>query len=661
MIPKQILAIFLIHFSVVGFGQKTMSLFSPSKNIKIAIKLSDSLYYSVNVDDSQIITDATLALMTSFVQAGIRPALLKSSLRSVKETIINPVPFKRKNIPNHFNELTLYFRDKFSVTFRAYDDGIAYRFTTAFKDSIEIKNEIATFRFPGSDTVYFPMVQKRDNLDIFHTSFEEPYQKVPLDKIESFQLAFTPVLIAGKVKTLITESDLWDYPGMFLKGNKTNELVGIFSGYPEEEEVQGGDFKQPVVIKRKPFIAKTAGHRSFPWRVIVLARGDADLLMNDLVYRLGSPAQAGMDWSWIKPGLSTEEWICGSNIYHVDFESGINTATYKYYIDFASRFGMEYVMLDAGWSDNNDLFKITPGLDLEEVARYAKSKNVSLILWTLSMTLDRQLEDALTMFNRLGVKVIMTDFMDRDDQRMMNFYNRIADATARHQIMVMFHGAFKNAGFERTYPHAITREAILGSEYNIWSDKASPEHDLLIPFIRMVSGPMDYEPGSLVNANKRTFKGSPDLVMSQGTRVHQLAMFVAYESPLQMFSGNPSDALVEPDYMTFLSSLPTTWDETRVVDAKLGDYLVIARKKGHDWYLAAMTDWTARELEAELSFLGTGSFRALSCEDGINAVQYPGDYQMADQLVDSSKTIKIKMAPGGGYVVKLISVNDGRP
>jgi alpha-glucosidase len=318
-------------------------------------------------------------------------------------------------------------------------------------------------------------------------------------------------------------------------------------------------------------------------------------------------------------------------------------------------------MLDAGWSDYNDLFKITPGLDLAEISSYAKEKNVGLILWTLSMTLDRQLDEALKMFNELGIKCIMTDFMDRDDQKMVRFYQRIAEATAMNKIMVMFHGAFKNSGFERTYPHAITREAILGSEYNIWSEKASPEHDLLIPFIRMVSGPMDYEPGFMVNANKKTFRSLPDHVMSQGTRCHQLAMFVAYESPLQMYSGNPSDAWPEIGYTTYLASLPTTWDETVVLDAKLGDYLLVARRKENDWYLVSMTDWTPREFEANLSFLGKGQFRAFTVEDGINAGQNASDYKMGYQLVDPTMKIKIKMASGGGYVAKLIKLNDARP
>ncbi len=657
---KQILILLLVSLSIPAFSQRSFQVNSPSGEIQVMVRVADSIYYSIRNSSTEVLSESAIALITREAGLGIQSKLKNTKRRSIRETIINPVPFKRKEIPDHFNELTLEFREKFSVIVRAYDDGVAYRFVTTFNDSLEVVDEIASFKFDEPDTVYFSQVVQRDKLDLFHTSFEEPYSKVLLQNINTSQLSFTPLLVDGLVKTIITESDLWDYPGMFLRGTKGRELRGAFAPYPDQEEIQGGEFKQPVVVKRKNYIAKTSGSRSFPWRVIVLAKNDGDLLLNDLVYRLGSPASR-KDWSWVKPGMSTEEWICGINLHGVDFKAGLNTATYKYYIDFASRFGMQYVMLDAGWSDYNDLLKITPGLNLEEVAAYAKSKNINLILWTLSMTLERQLEEALTMFNTLGVKIIMTDFMDRDDQKTMQFYKRIAEATADHKIMVMFHGAFKNAGFERTYPHAITREGVLGSEYNMGSDKATPEHDLLIPFIRMVAGPMDYEPGFYVNVNRNTFRPVADHVMSQGTRCHQLAMFVAYDSPLQMFSGNPSDALKEPDYTSFLLSLPTTWDETKVLDAKLGDYLIMIRKKDNDWYLTAMTDWTARELEVDLSFLGNGNFTVSICEDGLNAAKSGSDYRMRKEKVDQSKKLKIVMAPGGGYLAKLIQDNVGKP
>jgi alpha-glucosidase len=656
---KQILTLNLFLLSCVAFGQRQLEVFSPDANVKVSVTIGDSVYYSVHFGSTNVLTRSSLALITDKFSAGVKANIPKASRRSVKETIVNPIPFKRKIIPDEFNELKLDFK-MYSITFRAYNDGVAYRFSTNVKEQLIIIDEVANFNFATSDTVYIPLVQKRENLDIFHTSFEEPYFKASLQSLASSQVGFSPILVNGKIKTVITESDLLDYPGMFLRGTQRNSLKGLFAPYPKTEEVQGGEFKQHVVLTREKFIATTSGTRTFPWRVIVLAKNDADLLMNDLVYRLASPP-ASKDWSWIKPGISTEEWILGSNIYGVDFESGLNTATYKYYIDFASRFGMHYVMLDAGWSDPNDLFKITKGMDLEEISAHAKSKNIDLVFWTLAMTLDRQLDEAMKMFNRLGVKCIMTDFMDRDDQKMLTFYERIAKSAAEHKIIVMFHGAFKNAGLERTYPNLITREGVLGSEYNIWSEKATPEHDLLIPFIRMVAGPMDYEPGFMTNANQRTFRALPDHVMSQGTRCHQLAMFVVYESPLQMFSGSPSDAYKEVDYTTFLASLPTTWDETVVLDAKLGDYVVLARRKDQDWYLAAMTDWTARTLEVDLTFLAKGDYRAFSVKDGINAAQNASDYRMGYDLVNSSKKLKIDMAPGGGFVVKLIKLNDARP
>lgn len=649
----------LICFS--AYSQKSYTLTSPGGKTKVTVRIDDSVYYSIEVNKRTLIRPSAIALLTQKNSLGIKAQVRRTRSRSVNEVIINPVPFKRKNIPDHFNELTIDFRGNYEIVFRAYDDGVAYRFQTRFSDPVQVNREIATFRFEGEGKVYFPEVQKRENLDVYHTSFEEPYKILSLAGIAGTQVSFTPVLVDENfVKVVITESDLLDYPGMFLRGTHTNALVGDFAAYPGAEEIQGGEFKQPVVTAREKFIARTSGTRTYPWRVIAIAEKDSDLLINDLVYRLASPSSKD-DWSWIKPGISTEEWICGSNLHGVNFQAGINTATYKYYIDFASRFGMQFVMLDAGWSDYNDLFKITPGLDLEEVAAYAKTRNIQLILWTLSMTLERQLDAALERFNQLGVKVILTDFMDRDDQKTVNFYRRIAEATAQHKIMVMFHGAFKNAGFERTYPNAITREAVLGSEYNIWSDKASPEHDLLIPFIRMVSGPMDYEPGFYRNANRRSFRALPDMVMSQGTRTHQLAMFVVYESPIQMFSGNPSDAFPEVGFTTYLASLPTTWDDTRILDAKLGDYLVIARRKDNDWYLAAMTDWDAREMEISLSFLAEGKYRALSCEDGINATKDASDYRMGYKLTDNTEKLQLKLAPGGGYMVKLIKLDDAKP
>jgi alpha-glucosidase len=641
-------------FGSIAIAQQPIKLKSPSGNLLVTINTGDSIRYSISSHEKTIVLPSAIALQKENGQwLGIQSKLAKSETRSVRDSIVNLVPYKRRVIPDRFNEITFRFKENFSIIFRAYDDGVAYRFKLQSNDSVTLKDELAQFRFTENPIIYFPEVQKRENADIFHTSFEENYAVRKLKDIATTNVAFTPVLLeTAREKIFVTESDLLDYPGMFVSGSSSSALHGFFAGYPLKEEFQGGEFKQWVVTQRRDYIAKVKGSRILPWRVIGIAQKDEDLLINDIVYRLAS-APAKTDWSWVKPGKCTDEWICGINLHQVPFKAGINTETYKYYIDFAARFKLDYVMLDAGWSDYEDLLKITPGLNLEELARYAKEKGIGLALWTLAATLDKQLEPALTEFNRLGIKFIMTDFMDRDDQPMTRFYERVAEACAKHKIMAMFHGAFKNAGFERTYPHILTREGVLGSEYNIWSDRASPEHDLILPFTRMLSGPMDYEPGFFENASQKFFRPQPERVVSQGTRCHQLAMFLVYESPFQVFSGNPSDAWLEPDYMEFLGSFPTVWDQTQIISARVSDYAIIARKKGNTWYVAGMTDWTAREFTINLNFLDKGQYILTGYEDGLNSEKNPRDYRHREALVDKTKSIQIKMAPGGGFAFKI--------
>jgi alpha-glucosidase len=643
----------LIHLDLMAIESK--ELISPDKNIRVRIEADGKLRYSVFYRNSSIIAPSwiNLTLHDGSTLAG-SISLKNSKIRSVNTNIISPVPEKRVVIPDVYNEIVIRFKQPFSLVFRVYNDGVAYRFLSHRKDSISVINEMAEFNFPDDPMIYFSQVIKRENTDIFHTSFEEPYEIKPIDSIGIENFIFSPLLVAPKEgpKLVITESDIEDYPGMFLIGNNTGGLVGKFASAPLEKRIAEGEFPQAIVTKRADHIARTNGTRQFPWRVIIIASEDKELPANDIVYRLASPSVL-KDHSWIRPGKGTDEWIIGINLFNVPFKTGVNTATYKFYIDFAKRFGFDRIMMDAGWSDYKDLFKINPAIDMNEIAAYAKEKKISLSMWTLAMTLDKQLEPALEQFNKWGVDFIMTDFMDRDDQEMVQFYHRIAKACADHKIMIMYHGAFKPAGFNRTYPNAITREGVLGSEYNIWSNKPTPEHNLLLPFIRMTSGPMDYEPGILDNATAKTFRPIGDKVMSQGTRLHQMAMFVVYESPIQLFSGNPSQGLLEPQFMELLGSIPTTWDTTIVLDAKLGDYIVTARKKGNEWFIGAMTDWTPRELEIDLSFLPRESFEMTICEDGINADRYPSDYLISSRTISSGERLKIKMAPGGGFVARL--------
>jgi alpha-glucosidase len=453
-------------------------------------------------------------------------------------------------------------------------------------------------------------------------------------------------------KIAITEADLEDYPGMYLKGSDGGNpcLYGKFPEYPLKEK-QTND-RTVEVSKRAGYLAQTKGDRVYPWRVIVIAEKDADLIESDIVFRLGKPLQL-KDTSWIKPGKVSWDWWNACNIYGVDFKSGINTKTYKYYVDFASENNIEYIILDEGWSDPSDLFKINPDVNMEELLRYAEKKNVGIILWCVWVTLDKQLQPALDMFEKWGIKGIKVDFMQRDDQKMVNYYHKIAIEAAKRHLLVDFHGAYKPAGLRRAYPNVLTREGVKGLEQSKWCGDVNPEHDLTIPFIRMLAGPMDYTPGAMNNAQKKYFRPVYYKPMSQGTRIHQLAMYVVYESPLQMLCDSPSNYKREPEMMKFLSRVPTVWDETKVLDAKVSDYVIVARKYKNEWYVGAMTDWTPRIFTIDFSFLEEGEYMAEMYSDGENASRYASDFKITFEKISQKDSLQIKLAPGGGWAARI--------
>ena len=627
---------------------------SPDKTIRVSISTEAGLTYKIYVDGKLVAGPCTINMELADGKKLADLLTVKSKkITAVNETIVSPVPDKRINIPDKYNELSILFKQPFGLRFRVYNDGAAYRITTRFKDSIIIKNEPALFQFANGSRIITPLMQKRENEDKYHTSFEELYTNKPLDSLNENDLMFSPVLIEGENVTIaLTESDLEDYPGMFLKGSGQFLLQAEFAGYPLEEKNTDADYPETIVTKRANYIAKTNGTRNFPWRVLMIAREDKQIPANDLVYRLAAPSTI-KDVSWIHPGKCTDEWIIDVNLFNVPFKTGVNTASYKYYIDFAKRFGFDRIMMDAGWSDTKDLFKINPNINMDTLTAYAKEKGIKISMWTCALTLNRQLDSALNQFNKWDVDFIMTDFIDRDDQKTVNFYKRIAEACAQHKLMIMFHGAYPAKGFNRTYPNNVTREGVLGSEYNAWSDKPSPEHDVTLPFTRMLAGPFDYEPGILDNATKAQFKPIWGKVMSQGTRCHQLSMFVVYDNPLQIFSGNPSQGFLEPEFMELLGSIPSTWDTTIIIKAKVSDYIITARKKGNDWFIGGMTDWTARTFDIDVDFLTAENYEATVCVDGINAERYPSDYTIKTSSLKKGDHIQIAMAPGGGYLLRL--------
>ena len=636
---------------------QTYVLKAPTADVEAIVRAEGPLALEVRLAGRTVLSASDLGLeVAGRLDPDRMPGVTKTTRRAVNDTILPVAPLKRSRVPDRFTELRLELGPSLAFTVRAYDDGVAYRFETAYRDSLTITNERATFRFAPSDSVYAQLAACRQEkeLDCFHTSYEENYRYVPVRALPADSLAFLPVLIKTAAGfALLTESDLWDYPGLWLQGRRGEPtLASRFAAYPLAEGVFGGEFRQRMVTKRADYIARTAGTRTFPWRVLMLATDAVKIIENDLVYRLARP-QVLEDASWIRPGKSTEEWITSRLLYGVNFASGLNTPTYRYIIDFAADFGLPYVMFDAGWSDPEDPFKRNPDIDLPALIAYAREKGVGIILWNLAMGLDRQLDAALDQYQRWGVKGIMVDFMDRDDQKMVRFYERIARETARRRMFVNFHGAFKPTGMERAYPNLLTREAVLGHEFNMWSERVTPDHALTVPFVRMPAGPLDWEGGSMHNATQKTFRAVFERPMNQGTRTQQLAQYVVYESPLQYLGGSASDYRAEPEFARILARIPTTWDETRALDGRVGDYLVLARRSGRDWYVAAMTDWTPRQLEVTLDFLPRGAYDATIVADGANADKYAADHVIRTTRVNSGEKLPVRLAPGGGFVARL--------
>src|SRR5688572_8738181 len=646
--------IVLLLLSLNLVAQEAYSLYSPDSALRLEIKTRDKLSWHL-YSGKELLTQSSSVDLQLGNQNKLSGNLTVSSHQYTRanKNITVPVPYRRKVITDNYTQLELIFKEPFSVQFRLYNNGMAYRIGTRFKDSIIIESETASFETAGNASVWFAHMDKRPNVDRFHTSFEAIYKKQALTDIADTMLTYAPVTVSlpNGYHLAISDANLFDYPGMFLE-KKGNGLKGVFAPYPAKEKLMEGEFPQYIVEDRNDYIAKTNGTRTFPWRAVMVAKNDIDLPTNDLFWLLGEDSKV-KDPSWIKYGKGTDEWITGINLFNIPFKAGINTATYKYYIDFAKRFGFDQVMLDAGWSEVKDLFKINPDVDMNALTAYARKNNIRLMLWTLSYTLDKQLDSALKQFSKWGIASIMTDFMDRDDQPMVNFYHRIAKACADHKISIMFHGAYPPKGFNRTWPNAITQEGVLGAEWNIWSELATPEHNVAIAYTRMLAGPLDYEPGLLLNAQKDQFRPIGKNPMSIGTRCHQLAMFLVYDSPLQIFSGNISQGLKEPAFMKLLGSIPTIWDETRILEGKIGEYIVTARRKGRHWYVAALNNSTPRDVVLKFDFLNSGNYRTTVCKDGMNAHNYGADYELIEKNLKRSNVETIHLAPGGGFLVRM--------
>ena len=640
---------------------KNYQLQSPSGDIKVSVTAGEQLMWSVSAQGTVVLEPSALSMaLDNGIVFGRGVKVKKAVKRSVDRTL-TPVAYRQAQVRDNYNELTLRCGG-YSVVFRAYDDGAAYRFIADQKKPFNVLSEEAGFALTGPAKGFIPYCRKRaDNLECqFFTSFESVYNNIPVTDWESGRLAFLPVTLDAPngMKVCITESSLLNYPGMYLSNeDKDTKLEAVFAPYPKDIEQGGHNMLQGLVRSREDFIAKAGAKEAFPWRIVIVSAEDKDLLTCDLPWLLGPDPDPAADFSWVRPGKVAWDWWNAWNIYGVSFEAGINNDTYKYYIDFASKNGIEYVILDEGWAVNKqaDLFQVVPEIDLPMLCRYAEKKGVGLILWAGYWAFEKDMERACREYSEMGVKGFKVDFMDRDDQPMVDFYRRTAEMAAKYHLMIDFHGAFKPAGLQRAYPNVVNFEGVYGLE-NVKGQKSYDidlvTYETTIPFVRLVAGPSDYTQGAMRNATKGNFRYVSSEAMSQGTRCRQLAEYVIFDAPLTMLCDSPSNYMKESACLKFIAGVPTIWDETIALEGKAGEYVALARRKGNTWYVGAITNWDAREMELDLSFID-GSPLMEVFRDGANAHRAACDFKQEWTSFPADGRVSVKMAPGGGWVAVL--------
>ena len=659
----------LIAVSGVASFAGSYTVVSPDKLVTIKVETGKTLTWSVMRDGETLVEPSAIGLDIdgAKVQPGVNPKVKKVTRRSVDEVLHPVVPTKFSDVRDNYNEMTLKMAGDFSVQFRAYDNGAAYRFVTSRPGDMTVNSETVEMNMPQGTVAYWPVYPMRHN---YMSSQESLFEKKQLDSISASNPGYLPIYMQTPAGTrvVVTEAGVDDYANLFFEGSESNSLNGVFPKIIKKkrmktpEEGWGSD-RTEVVLELQPYMAVTDGSRALPWRIVMVSPDDASLLENYLAWQLsGEPVVE--DASWVKPGRISWDWWSNLNVYgpDVDFEAGVNTDTYKYFIDFAAKHGFEYILLDEGWSAGTlDIKHYKPEVNVEEIIDYGRKKGVGVVLWALWNPLAEDIEGTFDIYQKWGAAGVKIDFMDRSDQEMVNFYDAVGKAAADRHLVVDFHGAYKPSGMQRKYPNVLTFEGVLGNEYNKgegtgWNASVTPDHNLMIPFIRNLAGPMDFTPGAVHNVTREDYHGAFSHPVTLGTRANQAAMFVVFESPLQMICDSPSNYNNAPGYAEFLSKIPVTWDETIGLDAEIGDYLMMARRKGDKWYIAAMTDWTPRDLTLNLDFLPEGKWTMESMADGRNAHREATDHKFETKTVSTGDTLDLHLAPGGGWVAILTPV-----
>lgn len=635
--------------------EKKYVLSSPDGTLKVEISVGNELAYQVMHGNDTILSHSNIGLvLENGTIVGKTPRITGERRRKIKDNMESPF-YRFKEFVATGNELDLKLKGGFGIIFRAYNEGVAYRFYTTQSSDIIIKEEQAEFNFKEDYTAYLPYTT--NDKKPMAMAYQNVYDIIPLSKAQP-KLAFLPVTVdCGSVKLTLLESDLEAYPGMFVQSQQGKYgLKGVFAPYPAKTDFYPWR-KQEYVTETTDFISRSRGSRSYPWRVLAITEKDTDMPVNNLVYALASPNRIG-DTSWIKTGKVAWDWWNDWNLKGVPFKAGINMDTYKYYIDFASRNGLEFIVLDEGWYDpkSGDMLTVIPELDLPELIAYGKSKGVEIVLWTVFNVLDSQLEAACKKYADMGIKGFKVDFLDRDDQTAVEMVYRIAEMTARYKLTLDLHGIYKPTGINRTYPHIINFESVFGMEEVKWTDIKNnmPLYDVTFPYIRMMAGPVDYTPGAMRNATKADWRAMYYTPASMGTRCHQLAAYIVHDSPFTMLCDAPTNYLNEQECVDFIASLPVEVDSTFIASGELGKYIVTVRKKDVNWYIGGMTSWDERDVQLDFSFLPEGmSYTAVLFKDGVNANKQAEDYRKETIRIDKDSRLTLHLASGGGFAMKL--------
>lgn len=649
---------FLVVASVLRATDKILR--SPDGRIEVTVAIGEDLTYTVSCDGKTLLSPSALSMsLSNGTIWGQNARLISAKTVTVARTI--PSPFYRQmEVKDEYNELRLNFRDQWSLEFRAYNDGVAYRFINRGKKTFNVINEEVNYCFVDDVPLTMAYVNVKGDFEKqFFNSFENFYTTALLSEVDDGKLILLPAVASlDKVtKVCIIESDLESYPGLYLNvGSENNSLKAVFAPYPKESRQGGHNQLQSIVTQREPYIARVNGKRTFPWRGIVISDNDIELASSDMSYRLAAPSRID-DVNWIHPGKVAWEWWNDMNLEGVDFKTGVNNDTYKYYIDFASTNGIEYVILDEGWAVNlkADLMDVVPEIDLKELVEYGKAKNVGIVLWAGYLAFARDMENVCRHYSEMGVKGFKVDFMDRDDQQMVEFVYKAAETAARYHLFLDLHGMYKPAGLNRTWPNILNFEGVFGLEQMKFCHPMPDmvTYDVTAPFIRQVAGPMDYTQGAMKNASKENSYVCFSEPMSQGTRCHQLAAYMVFDSPLNMLCDSPTNYQREPESLEFITKIPTVWDQTLVLDGCMGEYIVTARRHNDTWYVGGLTGWTARDFVLDCSFLGNGQFQVTLFRDGINAHRKGTDYIKETFLVTDGQQLKLHMAPGGGFALRI--------